>query len=154
MGSQAMISEHTANNKSYQFQASIIDETILAHDVHVLPWAPAAHLSGLRHLQARTGPLLLGEQDCGHSLREQLQVPDWCSRWSLGIATQWRKSLILYGGPVLSVEWAVPIDTFQSCGKSKPWWLWHLYGNCEITKQNVLNVGCCGPPCIAKKDRS
>lgn len=54
-----MISKHAANNKSYQFQASIVTEVILAHDVHVLPRAPAAHLSGLRRLQARTGPLPL-----------------------------------------------------------------------------------------------
>lgn len=54
-----MISKHAANNKSYQFQASVVTEAILAYDVHVFPWAPAAHLSGLRCLQARTGPLPL-----------------------------------------------------------------------------------------------
>lgn len=42
-----------------QFQASIVTEAILAHDVHVLPWAPTPRLSGLRHVQARTGLLLL-----------------------------------------------------------------------------------------------
>lgn len=35
-----------------------------------------------------------GEQECGCSLREQLWMPDYCSRWNLGTATQWRKKSI------------------------------------------------------------
>lgn len=37
VGSQAKVTNHTANNKSYQFQASIVTEDILSHDVHGLP---------------------------------------------------------------------------------------------------------------------
>lgn len=69
----------------------------LAHEVHVLPLAPAAHLSEPIHLQARTGPLppnsVHRERECGPSLGEQLQMADGCCRWSLGTATQWRKNL-------------------------------------------------------------
>lgn len=157
MGSQAMIPKHAANNKSYQFQASIVTEAILGRDVHVLPWAPAAHLSGLRHLQVTAGllpPLRMGSGNVVALSGSNYGCLIIAVGGAWGLQHSEEKKSILYSGPVQSFEWAVPIDTFQSCGKSKPLWLWHLYGNCKITKQNIMNVGCYGPLYIAKSDRS